>query len=408
MAKSKTKNSKTLGVALIGSKFMGKAHSNAYLNVSKFFDLPLDPRMVIVAARDPKDLAAFSKRWGWERSTTDWRQAITDPEVDLVDVSTPNHLHAEQSIAALEAGKHVACEKPLAGTLDEARSMVEAAKKARKQQTFVWFNYRRVPAIAFARQLVQKGRLGQIYHVRCVYKQDWGGPETPLLWRFRGKDAGSGALGDLGAHIIDAARFITDDEITEITGAILETFVKERAIVEETAANASSLKGNKKKRKTKPKMGRSTVDDAAVFTARFKQGAIATFEATRLSTGDKNGNRIEIHGEHGAIRFGFNRMNELEWYDNTLEPPLQGWSTIDVTDGDAGHPYVANWWPVGHGLGYEHGFINQLADTCRVIAGKKISAPIPDFKDAYQTQRVMEAVVLSARNHATIKLSEVK
>lgn len=396
-----------LGVALLGSKFMGKAHSNAYLNVSKFFDLPVAPRMAVASARDPKDLKAFAKRWGWERTTTDWREAVQDPDVSLVDVSTPNHVHAEQSIAALEAGKHVACEKPLAGTLDDARAMLQAAKKARKCKTFVWFNYRRVPALALARQLVADGRLGRIYHVRCVYKQDWGGPETPLLWRFRGKDAGSGALGDLGAHIIDAARFVTGDEITEITGAMLETFIKERAIVEEVAGKAASLKGSGKK-KRKPKMGRSTVDDACVFTARFKQGAIATFEATRLSTGDKNGNRIEIHGEHGAFRFGFNRMNELEWYDNTLEPRLQGWSVIDVTDGDAGHPYAGNWWPVGHALGYEHGFINQLADICTVLGGKKIANPIPDFADAYMTQRVMEAVVLSAKARSAVRLSEVK
>ncbi|QDU71561.1 Gfo/Idh/MocA family protein [Mucisphaera calidilacus] len=399
--------SSDLGVALLGSKFMGKAHSNAYLNVAKFFSLPLNPRMLIAAARDPKDLRAFAKRWGWERTTTDWREAVADPEVGLVDVSTPNHLHADQSIAALEAGKHVACEKPLAGTLDDARVMLEAARKARKCKTFVWFNYRRVPAVAFARHLVERGKLGRIYHVRCVYKQDWGGPETPLLWRFRGKDAGSGALGDLGAHIIDASRFITCDEITEVTGAMMETFIKERAIVDDVASKAASLKGGGK-RKRKPKMGRSTVDDACVFTARFKGGAIATFEATRLSTGDKNGNRIEIHGEKGAVRFGFNRMNELEWYDNTLEAGLQGWSTIDVTDGSAGHPYVGNWWPVGHGLGYEHGFVNQLADTCRAIAGKKVSAPIPDFADAYMTQRVMEAVVLSAKHRSAVKLSEVK
>ncbi|WP_428389968.1 Gfo/Idh/MocA family protein [Mucisphaera sp.] len=408
MAATQKRPSGPIGVALIGSKFMGKAHSNAYLNVAKFFDLARPPRMVVAAARDGKDLRKFAKRWGWERATTDWHEAIVDPEVELVDVSTPNHLHADQAIEALEAGKHVACEKPLAGTLDDARAMVEAAKAHRKSQTFVWFNYRRVPALAFAHELVRQGRLGQIYHVRCVYKQDWGGPSTPLLWRFRGKDAGSGALGDLGAHIIDAARFVTGDEITEVTGAILETFIKERAIVDEVAGSAASLKGGQKRRR-RPKMGKSTVDDAALFTARFKQGAIATFEATRLSTGDKNGNRIEVHGEHGAFRFGFDRMNQIEWYDNTLESKLQGWSTIDVTDGDAGHPYVGNWWPVGHGLGYEHGFVNQLADICKSVAGRnRVAAPIPDFKDAYQTQRVMEAAVLSAKHRAAVRLSEVK
>ncbi len=393
---------KPLNVALIGSKFMGRAHSNAWLKVAKFFDLPFTPVMHTVAARDPDALAAFADRWGWQNTTTDWRLAVENPEIDLVDIGTPNHLHREQAIAALEAGRHVVCEKPLAGTLDDAREMVAAAKKA-KGKTFVWYNYRRCPAVALAHQMVRDGKLGRIYHVRAAYLQDWGGPSTPLLWRFQGKLAGSGAHGDLNAHIIDMARFITGDEITEIVGAIEETFIKERDIIESGGGEISG-KGAKKQ----TKKGRSTVDDAVLFLARFKGGAVASFEASRLSTGDKNRNRIEVHGEKGAIRFDFERMNELEWYDNTLEGKYQGWSTINVTRGNDGHPYAGNWWPDAHILGYEHGFVNMAADVVKAIGKQKPIVPLPDFADAYETQKVLHAAIESARNRCPIKLKDIK
>ncbi len=385
---------RALNVALIGSKFMGRTHSNAYLKAGRFFKLPFEPVMHTIAARDPKDLKAFAKRWGWANWTTDWLEACTHPEIDLVDVGTPNHVHRDQAIAALEAGKHVACEKPLAGTLTDAREMVQAAKKAKRSQTFVWYNYRRCPAVALAHQLAKQGKLGRIYHIRAAYLQDWGGPDTPLLWRFQGKQAGSGAHGDLNAHIIDMARFITGDEFAEVSGAIAETFIKERKLVDPP--------------KRGKKTGKSTVDDAVLFLARMKGGAVASFEATRLSTGDKNRNRIEIHGEKGALRFNFERMNELEWFDATLEPKLQGWSTINVTRGQDGHPYAGAWWPDAHVIGYEHGFVNQAADMCLAIAGRKPVVPLPDFADAYQTQRVLEAAMLSAKNRCAIKLNEVK
>jgi len=390
---------KTLNVALIGSKFMGRTHSNAYLKVNKFFDLPREVVMHTLAARNLSETKAFAEQWGWQHATNDWRSAVTDSAIDLVDVGTPNHVHKEQAIAALEAGKHVACEKPLAGTLDDAREMLKAAKKAKKSKTFVWYNYRRCPAVALAHQLVKAGKIGRIYHVRAAYLQDWGGPKTPLLWRFQGKLAGSGAHGDLNAHIIDMARFITGDEFSEIIGAIEETFIKQRDIIE---SNETSAK------KTKPRKGRSTVDDAVLFLARFKQGAVASFEATRLSTGDKNRNRIEIHGEKGAIRFDFERMNELEYYDNTGDGKTAGWSTINVTRGNDGHPYAAQWWPDSHIIGYEHGFINQAADMVNVIAGKKPIVPLPDFADAYETQRVLHAAIESARHRCAIKLSQIK
>jgi predicted dehydrogenase len=396
---------KKINVALIGSKFMGRTHSNAYLKAAKFFDLPIEPVMHTIAARDAADLAKFAPRWGWKSYTTDWREAVRDPEIGLVDVSTPNHVHREQAIAALEAGKHVACEKPLAGTLDDAREMLAAARRAKGSRTFVWYNYRRVPAVALAHQFVKEGRLGKIYHVRAAYLQDWGGPSTPLLWRFQGNLAGSGAHGDLNAHIIDMARFITGDEVSEVVGAIEETFIKERDVIENPSAGGEiSGKGARKG----GRKGKSTVDDAVLFLARFKGGAVASFEATRLSTGDKNGNRIEVHGEKGAIRFYFPRMNELEFYDATAEPRLQGWTNINVTSGGSGHPYAAAWWPDGHVIGYEHGFINQAADMFNVIGGRKPVVPLPDFADAYETQRVLHAAIVSAREHAPVKMSQIK
>ncbi len=388
-------------VAMIGSKFMGRAHSNAYHNVAQFFDLPLQPVMHTVSARNADELSAFARRWGWQNTTTDWREAATGAEIDLVDLVTPNNIHAEHAIAALEAGKHVACEKPLAGSIDDARQMVEAAAKA-KGQTFVWYNYRRCPAVALAHQMCQEGRLGQIYQIRGCYLQDWGGPDTPLLWRFQGDVAGSGALGDLCAHSIDVARFITGDEVAEVVGATLETVIKERAIIEESGGEISGTGAA-----TSQKTGASTVDDLVLFVARMESGALATFEATRLATGYKNANRIEIHGEHGALRFNFERMNELDWYDATLPKKLQGWTTIGVTDGAADHPYVDAWWPPGHVLGYEHGFVNQTADMLASLGGQTPLAPLPDFADAYKVQQVLQAAIESSTQRTPVAISEI-
>ncbi len=393
-----------INVALIGSKFMGRAHSNAYLKAPRFFDLPVEPVMHTIAARNRDEVRQFAKRWGWVNASDDWKKVVADEAIDLVDIGVPNHLHKEMALAALEAGKHVACEKPLADTLDSAREMVEAAKKASGQHTFVWYNYRRCPALTLAHQLVRQGRLGRIYHVRGFYLQDWAGPDVPLLWRFQGDVAGSGSLGDLCAHSIDAARFVTGEEITEISGAVMETFIKERRVIEGSAGGEISGGGAATGEKTAP----STVDDATLFLARFSGGAVASFEATRLSTGDKNGNRIEVHGEKGAIRFDFERMAELQWYDTTLDPALQGWTTINVSNGGAGHPYAEAWWPTAHTIGYEHGFINQAADMCRVLGGEQPVAPLPDFHDAYQTQRVLQAVIESARNRCPVSLDQIK
>lgn len=391
----------TCNVALIGTKFMGRAHSNAYLKVAKFFDLPVTPIMHTVAARSADETEDFARRWGWQRASTDWQATVQDPEIDLVDVVTPNNVHHEHSIAALEAGKHVACEKPLANSLDNARQMVEAAQRA-SGKTFVWYNYRRCPAVAFAHLLCQQGKLGRIYQIRGSYMQDWAGPDTPLMWRFESEVSGTGSLGDLCAHTIDMARFITGDEISEIIGATMETVIKERAILASTGGEISGRGAA-----TSQQMGKSTVDDIVLFLARTQSGALASFEATRLATGYKNANRLEIHGEKGAVRFNFERMNELDWYDATLPEGLQGWSTINVSDGNANHPYAGAWWPVAHVLGYEHSFINQAADIMSILGGQPPVVPMPDFADAYEVQRVLAAVVAADKNRCPISVAEI-
>jgi predicted dehydrogenase len=392
----------SLNVALLGSKFMGRAHSNAWLKVAKFFDVDPVPTMHTVVARNAEELGAFAQRWGWQHTSTDWKAVVTNSDIDLVDIGTPNNVHAEQAIAALEAGKHVACEKPLAGTLADAQSMADAAAAA-DGKTFVWFNYRRVPAIALARRLVADGALGRIYHARAAYLQSWGGPDTPLLWRFQGDVAGSGAHGDLNAHIIDMVRFVTGEEVVSVDGAIEHTFVEERELLTGPAGGEIAGAGAA----TAGAKGRSTVDDAVLFLARMSGGALASFEATRLATGYHNANRFEIHGERGALRFDFERMNELHFYSLDNDPAVQGWTTIDVTRGASGHPYLEAWWPDSHGLGYEHSFVNQASDILTVIGGGEPAFALPDFADALMTQRVLHAAIESARNRAPVDLASI-
>lgn len=399
-----SEKTKICRVGMIGAKFMGRAHSNAYLKVGRFFDLPIEPVMHVVAGRDKQAAQAFAKRWGWASAENDWKRVVADQHVDLIDICTPNHLHEEIAVAALEAGKHVTCEKPLAATLDQARRMRQAAKKASRRgvKTFVWFCYRGCPAQALARQMVLEGKIGRIYHVRANYLQGWAGPDAPLVWRFAGKVAGSGAHGDLGAHLIDAARFITGQEFTEICGAIEHTFIKQRDI---PLADAGNIKGGKVNR-AKRRKGKVTVDDAVLFLARLSGGAVASFESTRLATGNQNANRIEINGEKGSLRWDFEDANLL-WYFNAEDAAQRaGWQRIMCTDAGA-HPFAAAWWPDAHLLGYEHGFINLASSMFNDLAGKKMEAPMPDFEDAYQTQRVLEAAVLCAREKEWIKIREV-
>jgi predicted dehydrogenase len=373
---------------LIGTKFMGRAHANAWGQVGRFFELERPVALDLVAARDAAALAAFAKQWGIPRFTADWRTIAGDDTIELVDVLTSNDAHREQALAMLASGKHVACEKPLAGTLSDARAMCAAAKKS-KRETFVWFNYRRCPAVALAHQLVAAGRLGRIRHVRATYLQSWGGEKTPMSWRFSKKTAGSGAHGDLNAHIVDMARFVTGDEIVEIHGAIARTFVDERI-------------DPRTKKKTK-----SDVDDAVLFLASFARGAVASFEASRVASGRHNANAIEINGDKGAVRFEFEDMNVLWFFDAGLDDRTSGWRRILATSSAGAHPYVANWWPDGHVLGYEHTFVNQAADIVHVLSGGKPVVPLPDFADAYETQRVLEAALVSARERSAVRLADV-
>jgi predicted dehydrogenase len=395
---------KTLNVCMIGYRFMGRAHSNAYMKVGKFFDVPLLPVMQTIVGRNKHDLEEFRDRWGWKQSSTDWESAVTAPGIDLVDVGTPNNQHKDMTLAALEAGKHVFCEKPLAATLKDARIMRDAARKAKKSQTFVSYSYRRVPAVAFAHQLVKEGRLGRIYHVRAVYLQGWASsPDIPLVWRFDKNAAGSGSHGDLGAHIIDMARFVTGDEIQEVSGAISETFIKERTIPTGVsgAGIASGIKGGSGKK------GKVLVDDAVLFLARMKSGAVASFESTRFATGNENFNGIEVNGELGSIKYNFEDANNLYFFDATLPRKLQGWTRIQ-TSVPGEHPYASAWWPTAHHLGYEHAFINQTYDMLQILAGKKPVIPIPDFEDAYKTQQVLEAAAISAKERTPIKVADMK
>jgi len=366
---------------------MGRAHSNAWSQAPKFFDLPRRPVLHTVSARNAGELAEFAARWGWGKTTTDWRTLATDPEVHLVDIGTPNHVHAEQALACLAGGKHVACEKPLAGTLADARRMRDAARAHPESRTFVWFNYRRCPAVGLMRELVQEGRLGEIVHVRGTYLQSWGGPETPLLWRFQSDAAGSGAHGDLNAHIVDMARFVTGQEVTEIPGAIVETFVKERALLDGSG-----------------RMGASEVDDVVTFLARFSGGATASFEASRLAHGHLNRNMLEVNGTQGSAAFDFENMNVLRFCDATVPKRLRGWTEIMCTSG-ADHPWAGAWWPDAHVIGYEHGFVNMAADILRVLGGETPPAPLPDFEDAYRTQVVLEGALVAARERAAVDLA---
>jgi predicted dehydrogenase len=368
----------SLGVGMVGYAFMGRAHSQAWRTVDRVFDLPLRPRLAAICGRDEAATAAAAGRLGWAAAETDWRALIARDDVQLIDIAAPGGLHAPIAIAALQAGKHVLCEKPLANTLAEAELMAAAADAAFPSgaRAMVGFNYRRVPALALARRLVEQGRIGQLRHVRAVYLQDWlVDPDSPLTWRMQADQAGSGALGDLGAHIVDLARFLTGDEITGVS-AVSATFVEERPLLDGDGA------------------GRVTVDDAVVFSARFGSGALGSFEATRYAAGRKNGLRIELNGSAGSLAFDLERLNELEFYDGDVAVggSTAGFRRILVTEPE--HPYLSAWWPPGHTLGWEHTFTNQARDLLTAIADG--GQPTPSFGDGLAVQRVLDAVQRSA------------
>ncbi|GAB3607850.1 Gfo/Idh/MocA family oxidoreductase [Conyzicola nivalis] len=376
-----------LRVAMVGHGFMGAAHSQGWRTAPRFFDLPLRPEMRVLVGRDSTAARAAAERWGWAESATDWRAVLERDDIDVIDIVTPGDSHAEIAIAALDAGKHVLCEKPLANTVEQAVSMADAAARAARRGVFamVGFTYRRVPAATLARDLIAAGRIGEVRQVRASYLQDWlADAESPMTWRLDSARAGSGALGDIGAHAIDLAQFITGLRVASVSGT-LQTLVGERPLLAESVGLSGTASSER---------GRVTVDDVALFTARFGGGVLGSFEASRFASGRKNALRVEVSGSTGAIAFDLEDLNALHVFDATAPIETQGFTRVLVTEPQ--HPYVAAWWPAGHLLGYEHGFSHQAKDFVEAIAAGE--QPTPSFDDGLQVQRVLESVGASARS----------
>jgi predicted dehydrogenase len=373
---------KKVRVGMIGYKFVAKAHSHAFRDLPFYFDPETVPVLQAIAGRNEKALSAAAEKFGFASFETDWRRLIERDDIDLIDIVTPNHTHAEMAIAAAEAGKHVFCEKPLAMTLDEARRMLKAVQKSGVVH-MIGHAYRYAPAVQYAKKLISEGRLGRIYHVRATYLQDFiVDPNFPLVWRLRKDVTGSGALGDIAAHILDLARFLVG-EFTEVT-SMMETIIKERPL-EKASFGLKAIADETSK-------GMVEVDDATAFLARFENGAMGVFEATRVAAGNRNGNRFEINGEKGSIRWDLENMNNLQVYFTDDEPGLQGFRTINCTEEH--HPFAAAYWPPGLIIGYEHTFINLMADLMEGITNGY--SPSPNFVDGVRNQAVLDAVERSA------------
>lgn len=370
-----------INVGIVGTKFMGRAHSNAFINVGHFFDLPARPVLRAACGRNAADLAVFSRQFGWQTTETSWARLVARDDIDLVDISTSNVTHMPIAVAAARAGKHVFCEKPIAMNAAEARQMLDAACEANVRH-MVAFNYRRVPAVMLAKQLIDEGKIGAIRHVNAVYYQDWlVDPEYRMTWRHDITQGGSGAHGDLNAHTVDLARHLAG-EIEAVCGA-MDIFIKERRLADS------------------PDIGTVTADDASAFLARFRNGALGSFMATRLATGRKNMLRLEIFGSEGSLAWNLERMNELELYSRADEAQALGFRTILVTE--SSHPFMNAWWPPGHIIGWEHTFIHEVRDLLVAIAAGE---PVyPDFYDGLRCQLVLDAAMESA---ATGRWMEVK
>lgn len=381
-----------VNVGLVGYKFMGKAHSNAYMTVDKFFDLSAKPVMKAVCGRNAEAVAEFAERWGWESHETDWQALVARDDIHLVDVGTPGSLHAPIGIAAAKVGKHVYCEKPLANSLDECRQMLDAVRTAGVKH-MVNFNYRRCPAVSLAKKMIDAGDIGELRHIRCTYLQDWlVDPSFPMNWRMRKETAGSGAHGDLGAHIVDLARFLVG-EFSEVVGQ-QKTFITERP-AEGTSDGITATAGEGTEE--------VTVDDCSMFLARFAGGALGTFEATRMAPGRKNFNRFEINGSRGSLVWCFEEMNVLEYYSSEDTSSQQGFRRIMATEGE--HPYAGSWWPPGHVLGYEHAFVHAVYDLLEDIAHDRPSWP--DFRDGAQCVAVLDAVDASIESGSWAKVEQI-
>jgi predicted dehydrogenase len=378
---------KPLNVGLIGYGFMGRAHSNAYLKVNHFFDLPFRPVLKAVCARSADKAKSFADKWGYESVETDWRKLIDRKDIDVIDVCTPNNLHHDIALYAASAGKMILCEKPLSMDGPQGRKMVEAVEKA-KVPNMVWYNYRRIPAVTFARQLIDQGKLGRIFHYRAKFLQDWTiNPDLPqggtALWRLDVEAAGSGVTGDLLAHCIDTALWLNGP--IDSVCAMTETFIKERK---------HNLTG---------KVEKVGIDDACAFLCRFTNGSLATFESTRYARGHKALYTFEINGEKASLAWDLHDLHRLQMFDHKDEGPVRGWKSIHVTDGE--HPYMGNWWVPGLQIGYEHSFVHQVADFLKGVGEGKPAQP--DFRDALRTQHVCDAVLQSAKDLKWVKVPQV-
>lgn len=370
---------KKLNAGLIGYKFMGRAHSNAYRQVNHFFDADayIVPRAI--CGRDETSVKAASEKFGFETYDTDWKSFVKRDDIDFIDITAPSNVHMEMALLATQEKKHIFCEKPLAMNADDARLMWKAAESAGIVHQ-VGFNYRFVPAIRLAKKLIDEGKLGKIYHFRGLYLQDWiVDPDFPLVWRLDKKVAGSGAHGDINAHIIDLARYLVGD-FKKVMG-MQKTFIKKRPVVE--FMDGLSAKGSKS-----AKMGDVTVDDASIFMTEFKNGALGTFEATRFATGRRNGMSFEINGSKGSVKFEFERMNELQYYNNDDPSYQQGFKLISATEAE--HEFAGAWWPPGHVIGYEHTFVHEFYNFVQSICDE--SQASPDFEDGYMCCRVLDAI----------------
>ncbi len=376
---------KKLNIGMIGYGFMGRAHTNAYRQAPKFFDLPYEPVLKAACARNKEQVQAFADNWGYEGIETDWRALVARDDIDAVDICTPNNYHHDIAVAAAQAGKMVLCEKPLAMEVAEGRAMVEAVEKA-GVANMVWYNYRRVPAVTLAKQLIDEGRLGRIFHYRAVFLQDYTiAADLPQggtgLWRLEGASAGSGVTGDLLAHCIDTAIWL-NGSIDTVT-AMTEIFVKER----EHAVTGAVQPVN--------------IDDACAFLGRFKNGSLATFESTRYARGHKALYTFEINGEHASIQWDLHDLHRLNYFDHRDDSIVRGWRSVHVTDGDM--PYMDHWWVPGLQIGFEHSFIHGVADFVQGLDSGEVAHPT--FRDALETQAVCEAVLKSAQSKSWENIS---
>jgi len=386
---------KKLRIAIIGYNFMGKAHSNGWLQASRFFDPEMQPVLQVACGRNQTALRAFSDRWGWKHIEPDWKKVLERDDVDVVDISLPQHLHAEVAIAAAKAGKHIFCEKPMALNSLDAEKMLKAAEKAGIKH-FLNHNYRRCPAVRLARRLIDEGRIGRVFHWRGAYQQDWiVDPSFPLTWHLQKETAGTGPHGDLNSHSVDLAHYLIGD--IKSVSCLMTTFVKERPLPGSGAATFSAGKSS-----GPVKTGKVTVEDAALMTVEFAGGAVGSFEATRFAPGRKNHNTFEIYGSEGSLVYDFERMNELQYFSRRDPEYAQGFRTILATE--SSHDYIAHWWPPGHTIGYEHAFVHGMVDFIDAIAKNQ---PIePNFADGLKCIKVLEAGSKSARMGKRVAIGE--